>query len=152
MEIGLGQKYNVVQSAFTVASSGSPVDVFTLTSASNVPVAVERVILTSNSNAAAIQTLQLIIRSTAGSGGSSITPSPEPNSAPAASSSAAYNVTTPGTLKRSYDPEIWQMFAPFEFNRRPGALILVPGETLAIAFPSTSGFVASVHAEVVEIK
>lgn len=152
MEIGLGQKYDVVQSAFTVASSGTPIDVFTLTSASNVPVAIERVILTSSANAAAIQTLQIVIRSTAGTGGSAITPTVEPNSAPAASSSAAYNVTTPGTLKRSYDPEIWQQFAPFEFIRRPGALLIVPGETFCITFPSTSGFTASIHAEVVEIK
>ena len=152
MEIGLGQKYNVVQSAFTVASSGSPVDVLTITSASNVPVVVERVVLTSSANAAAIQTLQVVVRSSAGSGGSSITPSPEPNSAPAASSSAAYNVTTPGTLKRSYDPEIWQQFAPFEFIRRPGGLLIVPGETFVITLPSTSGFTASVHAEIVEVK
>jgi len=153
MELGLGQKYNAIQSAFSVSTTGSPVDLATLTAVSNIPIIIERIVLTSNSNAAAVQTLQLVRRSTTGSGGTSGTLTPEPNSAPAASSTFSYNVTTPGTLKNGSDPEIWQMFAPYEFNRKPGGLLVVPGETFAIAFPSVpSGFTASVHIEYIEVK
>lgn len=153
MELGLGQKYNAIQSAFTVTTTGSAVDLATLTSVSNIPIIIERVVITSSANAAAVQTLQLVRRSTTGSGGSSGTLTPEPNSAPAASSTFAYNVTTPGTLKNGSDPEIWQMFAPYEFNRKPGGLLVVPGETFAIAFPSVpTGFTASVHIEYIEVK
>lgn len=153
MELGLGQKYNAIQSAFSVASTGSAVDLCTLVSVSNIPLIVERIVVTSNANAAALQTLQLVRRSTAGSGGTGGTLTPEPNSAPAASSTFSYNVTTPGTLKNGSDPEIWQMFAPYEFNRKPGGLLIVPGETFAIAFPSVPAtFIASVHIEYVEIK
>jgi len=153
VELGLGQKYNAIQSAFTVTTTGSAVDLATLTSVSNIPIIIERVVITSSANAAAVQTLQLVRRSTTGSGGSSGTLTPEPNSAPAASSTFAYNVTTPGTLKNGSDPEIWQMFAPYEFNRKPGGLLVVPGETFAIAFPSVpTGFTASVHIEYIEVK
>lgn len=153
MELGLGQKYNAIQSGFTVTTTGSPLDLCTLTSVSNIPFIVERVVVTSSANAAAVQTLQLVRRSTTGSGGTSGTLTPEPNSAPAASSTFSYNVTTPGTLKNGSDPEIWQMFAPFEFNRKPGGLLVVPGETFAIALPSVpSTFTASVHIEYVELK
>lgn len=153
MELGLGQKYNAVQSGFSVATAGGAVDLATLTAVSNIAIIVERVVITSNANAAAVQTLQLIRRSTTGSGGSSGTLTPEPNSAPAASSTFSYNVTTPGTLKNGSDPEIWQMFAPYEFNRKPGGLLVVPGETFAIAFPSVpTAFTASVHIEYIEVK
>jgi len=153
VELGLGQKYNAIQSAFTVTTTGSAVDLATLTSVSNIPIIIERVVITSSANAAAVQTLQLVRRSTTGSGGSSGTLTPEPNSAPAASSTFAYNVTTPGTLKNGSDPEIWQMFAPYEFNRKTGGLLVVPGETFAIAFPSVpTGFTASVHIEYIEVK
>lgn len=153
MELGLGQKYNAIQSGFSVATTGSPVDLCTLVSVSNIPFVIERIVVTSSANAAAVQTLQLVRRSTAGSGGTAGTLTPEPNSAPAASSTFAYNVTTPGTLKNGSDPEIWQMFAPYEFNRKPGGLLVVPGETFAIAFPSVpTSFTASVHIEYVELK
>lgn len=153
MELGLGQKYNAIQNSFTVAVTASPVDLITLVSVSNIPLIVERIVLTSNSNAAAVQALSLVRRSTAGSGGSSGTLTPEPNSAPAASSTFSYNVTTPGTLKNASDPEIWQQFAPYEFNRKPGGLLVVPGETFAINCASVgTSFVASVHIEYVEIK
>lgn len=153
MELGLGQKYNALQSGFTVSTTGSPLDIVTLTAVSNIPIAIERIVLTSSANAAAVQTLQLVRRSTAGTGGTSGTLTPEPNSAPAASSTFAYNVTTPGTLKNGSDPEIWQMFAPYEFNRKPGGLLIVPGETFAIAAPSIpTTFTASVHIEYVEFK
>src|ERR1700741_1529375 len=153
MELGLGQKYNAIQSGFSVATSGSALDLCTLTAVSGIPIIVERIVVTSGANAAAVQTLQLVRRSTAGTGGTAGTLTPEPNSAPAASSTFNYNVTTPGTLKNGSDPEIWQMFAPYEFNRKPGGLLVVPGETFAIAFPSVpSGFPASVHSADIEVK
>ena len=153
MELGLGQKYNAIQSGFSVAQVGTPIDLATLTAVSGIPIIIERVIITSGANAAAVQTLQLVRRSTAGTGGSSGTLTPEPNSAPAASSTFAYNVTTPGTLKNGSDPEIWQMFAPYEFNRKPGGLLVVPGETFAVAFPSVPAtFTASIHIEYIEVK
>lgn len=153
MELGLGQKYNAIQSGFSVATSGSAVDLATLTAVAGIPLIVERVVVTSSANAAAVQTLQLVRRSTTGSGGTAGTLTPEPNSAPAASSTFSYAVTTPGTLKNGSDPEIWQMFAPYEFNRKPGGLLIVPGETFAIAFPSVpTSFTASVHIEYIEVK
>lgn len=153
MELGLGQKYNAIQSGFSVTTTGSPLDLVTLTAVSGIPIIIERCIITSGANAAAVQTLQLVRRSTAGTGGTSGTLTPEPNSAPAASSTFAYNVTTPGTLKNGSDPEIWQMFAPYEFNRKPGGLLVVPGETFAIALPSVpASFTASVHIEYIEVK
>lgn len=153
MELGLGQKYNAIQNSFTVATSGTPVDLIALTSVSNIPIIIERIILTSNSNAAAIQAIQLVRRSTAGTGGTAGTLTPEPNSAPAASSTFTFNVTTPGTLKNASDPEIWQMFAPYEFNRKPGGLLIVPGETFAVSAASIAGgFTCSCHIELVELK
>lgn len=153
MELGMGQKYNALQNSFTVATSASPVDLIAITSVSNIPFYVERVVLTSNANAAAIQAIQLVRRSTAGTGGSTGTLTPEANAAPGASSTFTYNVTTPGTLKNASDPEIWQMFAPYEFNRKPGGLLIVPGETFCIAASVISAsFVASVHIELVEVK
>lgn len=153
MELGMGQKYNALQNSFTVATTATPVDLITLTSVSNVPIYIERIVLTSNANAAAIQAIQLVRRSTVGTGGTSGTLTPEANAAPTASSTFSYNVTTPGTLKNASDPEIWQMFAPYEFNRKPGALLIVPGETFAINVTSVgSSFVASVHIELIEVK
>lgn len=153
MELGLGQKYNALQNSFTVATTASPVDICTLTAASNIPVIIERIVLTSGANAAAVQAIQLVRRSTAGTGGTSGVLTPEPNSAPASSSTFAYNVGTPGTLKNASDPDIWQMFAPYEFNRKPGGLLIVPGETFAINAASVGTlFVASVHIEFIEVK
>lgn len=153
MELGLGQKYNAIQNSFSVAQNASAVDIVAITAVSNVPVVIERIVLTSNANAANIQAIFLARRSTAGTGGSAGTLTPEPNSAPAASSTFTFNVTTPGTLKNASDPEIWQQFAPYEFNRKPGGLLVVPGETFVIAASSIAAtFTASVHIELVELK
>ncbi len=154
MEIGCGQKYDITAPGIAIPVTGSSFDLWVVTAAPNVPVLIERAVVTCNYDAAGTLAVQLVKRSASGSGGSAMTIAAEPTSAPAASMSANWGVTTLGAVKATMDPEYWQLFSSWEMNRRPGALLITPGESLALNVPGGNAFtaLASIHIEAIEVK
>src|SRR5581483_982365 len=133
MEIGLGQKYGFQVSHATLSTNASnPLDIFTITAASGIPVILQRFVVTAAITQGQSIPATVVVRSTTGSGGSTsaMSAQPEPPSGAATSSTLAYNVTTVGTLVKTVAAVEWELFGSYEFNRKPGGILFTPGQTL----------------------
>jgi len=146
-----GQKYTATSGIFTVPASAT--DLFLLGAVANVPIYLHRVVATSGNSA--VLGLQLLRRSTASTGGSSITPRNTSPAGPAASSTLLLNpVTTTGTGTGDFDDQSWNELAPYEFNQYPDGEIIVPGTFCALWMPTAPGstFTAAWTIEFTEVK
>jgi hypothetical protein len=156
MEIGLGQRYTLTVENLTVpTNSGTAFDLVQLATSSAVPIIVDRIVATAGVTSGAIQRLQLLRRTTTGTGGTGATPNPVNASAPAASTTCSYNVvTTVGTAGAALDSQQWNEFAPYEFNQRPGGVLVPVSSFLSLYIPSAPGstYVASFTVEFIELK
>ncbi|MDB6107850.1 MAG: hypothetical protein JWO52_7849 [Gammaproteobacteria bacterium] len=158
IEAGIGQKYGFEVNNFTVpTNAGNPLDIFNILIAASVPIALQRLVITSNQSSAQTVPIILAILSGVSSGGSNTLAStqPEPQSGAAASETLSYNNTTLGTLVKTVAATFWQIFNAYEFNRKPGGLLLTPGQCLALRTPTGgigSSFAASIEGEYIAYK
>lgn len=156
MEIGLGQRYTVTSENITVpTNSGTAFDLVQLSTSTTVPIIVDRIVATAGVTTGAIQRIALVRRSTTGTGGTGATANPSNASAPAASTTCSYNiVTTVGTIGAYIDSQQWNEFAPYEFNQRPGGVLVPVSSFLCLFLPAAPGstYVASYTVEFVELK
>jgi hypothetical protein len=158
VEAGIGQKYGFqVNLASISTNAGAPLDLFTLTAQANIPILIERVLLSAPVNQAQSVPINVVVRSAAGSGGSTTlaTISAEPPSGSNATEVLAYNVTTVGALVKTEETGSWQLFGQYVFNRKPGGLLITPGQTFAISVPTNGigqAFTLAVGGEYIALK
>jgi hypothetical protein len=155
-----GQRYFVSDPVATadinVATAGSALDLVAGSAAAAVPYFLEFLNINCGVNAAQIQKVTPVMRSTGGSGaGGSLGIRNVSPAGPAASSTWNYLVGTPGTLSGTpMWAEDWQQFGGFELDRRSDDAYLVPsGMTFAVNSPAVSaGFTMNVNGQILEIK
>jgi hypothetical protein len=155
MLIDCGQGYTVTVDNFSVPISPGSFDIVQMATTSSVPIFVTRIIATANAVAASIQRLVLMRRSTAGTGGTGVTPKPTNGGSAAASTTVNYNlVTTTGTAGDLMDSQQWNEFAPYEFNQKPQGILVPVSSFLSLFNPASPGvaFNASFTIEFVELK
>ena len=158
MEAGMGQKYGLqLNNAAIAANPSSAVDLLTITAAASVPIYIERLLLSAPVNQAQSVAINFVVRSSAGTGGSTslISAVAEPPSGPTVSATLAYGVTTPGALVKTVGSGSWQLFGQYVFTRKPGALLITPGQTFAITVAAVgigSGFNMNIEGEFTEVK
>lgn len=158
MMIDCGQAYTLTVENLTVpttATAGAPFDLVQIATSSTVPILVGRVVVTANATAASIQRVQLLRRTTASTGGSSCTPFAANGGSTATSTTCSYlAVTSTGTAGNILDSQQWNEFAPYEFNQKPGGILVPASGFISVAFmalPGT-GYSASFTVEFVELK
>ncbi len=159
IEAGVGMKYGF-QAQFTIAANPSAqLDILTILAASNIPIAIQRLVITSNQSNAQTVPITVAVLSAAGSGGTSTGTSsvPEPPSGAAASETLTVNNTTPGTVVKTEAAAWWQIFNAYEFQRKPGALLITPGQAFALRCPTnggvpTGGIVCAIEGEYIAFK
>lgn len=163
MEIGLGHRYKVSVDNITIPASSTQAtgDLFMIAPASNVPIIVDRIVVTASALAGAILRAVLTRRSTASTGtangGGTVTPVASSPASPAASSTVSYNIGSSaiGTASGTpLDSQQWNEFAPYEFNVRPGGELIVPGTFLSLFLPAPASTTlsASFTIEYIEVK
>jgi hypothetical protein len=159
VEIGIGQKYGFKVNNFQIpTNAGAAMNIFELLAAASIPVLIQRFVITSASSTAQTVPVSVQIRSAAGSGGSTTLAGTdaEPPSGSNATETLAYNVTTQGgSLVKEVAAAFWQIFMPYEFNRKPGGLLITPGNVFCLATPATgvgTAFNASIEGEYIALK
>lgn len=159
IEAGIGQKYGFQVNNFTIpANPSAALDVFNILAAASVPIAIQRLVISSAQSSA--QTVPMIIGvlsgvSSGGTIGTLATSTAEPPSGATASETLSYNNTTLGTLIKTTASTFWQVFNPYEFNRKPGGLLITPGQVLCLRVPTGaigSSLAASIEGEYIAYK
>lgn len=143
MEAGIGQRYGIQVNgpqATVALSAAGIIDLYTYTAAAGIPAYIEWLRLSAAISQAQSVPINLVLRSTAGSGGSTTLSSAkaEPPSGSNMSGAQAYLVTTVGTLVSTIDSGSWQLFGQFVFSREPGGLLIPGGQTFAISVPQSA--------------
>lgn len=145
----------VITSDINVPTSGSPVDLIALSAAATVALYLEYFQLNCAVNAAQIQKLAVVMRSTGGSGAAgSLGIRNKSPAGPSASMSANYLVGTPGAISGTPQwAEDWQQFGGVEIDKRDNPHLVPAGFTWAICAPTvTVGFTMNPNGEVTECK
>lgn len=147
-----GHRYTVMFENVSVTNAAQ--DLIELTASSSVPFVFERAVVTCGSTTQTIGRLKLLKRTTAGSGGTSVTPRALDPAGPSASTSVNRTVTTPGTGGNELDAAQWNIVTPAEFNHKPAGITVGSGERLAINLAAALGAAQnmSVMVEFREIK
>jgi hypothetical protein len=139
--------------ADNISLSTSTYCVFQLTTTSAVPVFLKKLVATSSQTASTIAAVRLGIMTTAGTGGTSITPKATNGGVSRAATSTVVSLATLGTINYVNDAQQWNEFSPYEFNLIPSG-ILVPVSTsisLQLYTAPAAGFFASFTAVFSEI-
>lgn len=156
MEIGLGHRYSASFDSLTIATSPASYDLILLAPAAAVPIIVDRIAATAAAGTGTLQRVTLQLRSTASTGGTAVVPKAASNASPAASTTVTHlNLSTTGTASGTpYDSQIWNQFAPYEWNEKPGGILIPPAFFLALFLPAapTSTIAASYVVEFIELK
>jgi hypothetical protein len=142
MELGFGQKYKASASVVSLAvNGGTGYDFLQIAPANNVPLALTRLIMTSNAVSAVVLPLVLTRRSTASTGGTALVPVNTSPAGPAASCAVTYNnVTTTGAASGTpLDSQEWNEFAPYQYDVNPSADLIVPGTWCGLYVPTPPG-------------
>jgi hypothetical protein len=145
----------VATTDISVPTAGSPVDLVTLTASASVPFLLSYFQANSGVNAAQIQKIASVLRSTAGSGAAgSLGIRNRSPAGPGASTSGSYLVSTPGSLSGTPQwCEDWQQFGGFELDKRDDPILVPSGLTWAAMMPSVAaGFSGNVNGEFTELK
>lgn len=133
-----GQKYSVTTPSGGVTAAAANNDLFQIAPASGIPIYLHRVVLSANQLSAFVLPVLLLIRTSASTVGTALTPKNDSPAGPAASSAVTYNLSTStGTAGASIDQQMWEEFAPYEFNRYPDGVIIVPGTWCCLYLPNT---------------
>lgn len=102
-------------------------DIIFLATSSSVPILVHSIRLTAGVTTDVRARMQIVRRSTAGSGGSSITVSKlHGRNTVTAATTATYLRTTPGTVGDVVHGEQWSLLVPFDYTPVPEGRIHVP--------------------------
>lgn len=102
-------------------------DIVFLASSSSVPILVHAVRISAGVTTDIRARIQIVRRSTAGSGGTGITPSEfYGRNSVSAATTATYARTTPGTVGDVLHAEQWSLLVPFEWLPTPEMRIQVP--------------------------
>lgn len=109
----------------------SPCDLFEGLSGSVNPISIHRIEVTNDAIALESIRLALVLRTTAGSGGSAVTPRAlAPLNTRAAAAVFNKNVTTPGTLGNTFDSWRWGQVYPLDIVLgKPELVIEIPANT-----------------------
>lgn len=122
-----------------VSVSAAAQDLIEMTASSAVPFILERVVVTCGTTSQEIGRLQILKRTTAGSGGSAVTPRAKDPAGPSASTSVNRTVTTVGTGGNAFDSLEWNIVTPAEFNYKPEGILVASGERVAVYLPAALG-------------
>jgi hypothetical protein len=153
----IGQRYKVSVDNLTLATSPSAYDLILFAPASNIPFAIDHMLVTAAQTTGTILRAVLMRRSTASTGGTAVVPTPAGSpAAPAASTTVTYlNTSTVGTASGTpLDSQEWNELAPYEYDVRPNGDLIVPGTWLCLYLPVApgAGIQVSFTAEFTEYK
>lgn len=159
MEIGIGQKYGLKVNNFTIpTNAGAAMNIFEILAAASIPILIQRLTISSALSTAQTVPVSFQVRSAAGTGGSTALAgtNAEPPSGSNSTETLAYNVTTQGgSLVKEVAADFWQIFMPYEFNRKPGGLLITPGQVFCLVTPTGgvgAAFNASISGEYIALK
>lgn len=153
IEAGIGEKVSFQVKNITVpTNAGADLDILSILAAASVPIAIQRMVITSNQSSAQTVPILVGILTATGSGGASTNASvnAEPPSGGTPGETITYNNTTPGTLGTTTASSFWQIFNAYEFNRKPGGLLITPAKLFvlrALLGGVGSSFAASIEGE-----
>lgn len=134
----VGQKYSVSTPAGGITAAAANNDLFQIAPAAAVPIILHRVVVSANQLSAFVLPILLLIRTSASTVGTALTPVNDSPSGPAASCSVVYNLSTStGTAGPTIDQQMWEEFAPYEFNRYPDGKIIAPGTWCCLFLPNS---------------
>jgi hypothetical protein len=152
MQIDTGIPYTVAFDNFTAPASVT--DILQIATSATVPLLFQRLVVTAGVTTSNIIRVQLMLRTSGGTGGTGVTARPMIGSA-AASSTCSYNVvTTQGAAGNIIDDQQWNNFAPYEFNQKPAGIFVPPSGWISFFVTSAPAgtFPCSFTAEFVELK
>jgi hypothetical protein len=150
-----GQKYKAATPSGGITVAAANNDMLQIAPANNVPLLLHRIVITANQLSAQTIGLLLLHRTTASTVGTALTPTNDSPAGPAASASVTYNLSTStGTAGAIIDSQIWEEFAPYEFNNYPDGVIIVPGTWCCLLLLNNGNptFGAAFSVEFTEIK
>lgn len=134
-----------------VALTDAAQDILVLATTANVPIVIHEWVLSTDVTTDVRARLKILQRTTAGSGGSSITPRPlnERNSR-SATTTVTYMRTTPGTGGNELDGERWSLLVPFQRLYTPETrLTIAHSSFIALALIAGTGASRNVSGKVV---
>ena len=153
--IDCGQSYTITSDNFSVPNTPASFDLLQIATGATVPVFISRILLTANATSASIQRITALRRTTASTGGSSLTPNPLSAGSSAASCTVLLlPVTTTGTAGAQIDNQQWNEFAPYQFDLTPRGVLIPAASWYSLFVPANpaAAFNASITVEMVEIK
>lgn len=133
----VGQRYSVTTPSGGVTAAAANNDLFQIAPAAAVPIILHRVVLSANQLSALVLPISLLLRTSASTVGTALTPKNESPAGPAASCTVTYNLSTStGTPGPIIDQQMWEEFAPYEFNKYPDGTIIAPGTWCCLYLPN----------------
>lgn len=121
----MGLLYSAPFENITVTDAAQ--DIVFLATSSSVPILVHSIRVSANVTTDVRARIQILRRTTAGSGGTGITPNAEfGRNSVSAATTATYARNTPGTAGNVIDAETWSLLVPYEFAPTPENRIHVP--------------------------
>ncbi len=148
--IQVGQDYTATFENITLTNAAQ--DLIELTAASGVPFVLTYAKVTTNQTTQVAGRIQILYRSAAGSGGTGVTPRAV-SGGPTASTTVNRIVTTVGSAGNAMVSDAWNVVVPWEYDRRPGGLLIPAGSRIAVGLLAGVGTPAvSMTVEFTELK
>lgn len=138
MEIGVGQSYTASAENISIPTTPTSFDLLQITAASGVPLLLSSIIYTGSVLTGTILRILLVLRSAASTGGTALTGTNDSPAGPAHSATVSYLNTTLGSLiaNSTKDSWEWNAFAPYQFERSPGGILIAPGVSASLYTPA----------------
>lgn len=142
----MGRRVSLPIRAITVTASDADMDILQFGSSSGRRCIVHALTLTTDQSTAQYLDTCIVIRSTAGSGGSAITEAAiDQGDSATPATTANYNVTTPGTLSRTLWPYYWNITQEYLFIPTPEMRIII-SESSFLALHTATAITGTVKA------
>jgi hypothetical protein len=124
--------YDYYATVENVALTNAAQDLLELTASSAVPFLLQFVEVTTDQTTQTTGRIQILFRSTAGSGGTGVTPRGGSSNDPSAATTVNRTVTTPGTGGNALASSRWNVVVPYTFDQRPDGFLIPASSRVAI--------------------
>jgi len=153
MIIDCGQAYTATADNLSVPTTPSALDLLQVV-AGSFPVLITRIYASCSVAPTAFQRIIALRRSTASTGGGSVTVNPQGAGGPAAGFTVNSICTTLGTAGVNLDNQIWAQPAPYQFDLTPRGILIPASGFYSLYLPVAPGtsYAADFTIEAIEIK